>query len=177
MCFAPSIRTFFRYNTGNAARDLEYRFKLGETFTDTGFDGKQHKITITMDGDLLKEVHFNLERDVGGEDVFYYSVQNGSLFSVSCSSCTVLLPRLISARARAATSVVAAFSFSQRFCFLVAESLLFAPWLQRRIFCSEVGALSIRPPATRQKHASVLCFSFCSSRNARTLDPTESLCE
>ncbi|ETN72073.1 zona pellucida-like domain protein [Necator americanus] len=31
------------YDTGNAARDLQYRFKLGETFTDTGYDGKQHK--------------------------------------------------------------------------------------------------------------------------------------
>ncbi|EPB79371.1 hypothetical protein ANCCEY_01530 [Ancylostoma ceylanicum] len=69
------------YNTGNAARNLEYRFKLGETFTDTGYDGKQHKITISMEGDKLKEVHFNLERDVGGEDVFFYSIQNGNLIS------------------------------------------------------------------------------------------------
>ncbi|KAK6765825.1 hypothetical protein RB195_025629 [Necator americanus] len=69
------------YDTGNAARDLQYRFKLGETFTDTGYDGKQHKITISVDGDKLKEVHFNLERDVGGEDVFYYSIQNGNLIS------------------------------------------------------------------------------------------------
>ncbi|KAL6722567.1 hypothetical protein Aduo_017681 [Ancylostoma duodenale] len=69
------------YNTGNAARNLEYKFKLGETFTDTGYDGKQHKITITMEGDKLKEVHFNLERDTGGEDVFFYSIQNGNLIS------------------------------------------------------------------------------------------------
>ncbi|KIH60468.1 hypothetical protein ANCDUO_09284 [Ancylostoma duodenale] len=73
---------FSSYNTGNAARNLEYKFKLGETFTDTGYDGKQHKITITMEGDKLKEVHFNLERDTGGEDVFFYSIQNGNLISV-----------------------------------------------------------------------------------------------
>ncbi|KAK5978413.1 hypothetical protein GCK32_004197 [Trichostrongylus colubriformis] len=73
------------YKTGDPSRNLEYRFKLGETFTDTGYDGKRHKITISMEGDKLKEVHLNLERDVG-EDVIYYFFQNGVLIS-ECEAC------------------------------------------------------------------------------------------
>ncbi|WKY16780.1 hypothetical protein Q1695_001417 [Nippostrongylus brasiliensis] len=70
----------YTYVTGDPSRNLQYRFKLGETFTDTGYDGKQHKITITMDGEKLKEVHLNLERDVG-EDTFYFFFRNGTLIS------------------------------------------------------------------------------------------------
>ncbi|KAK6035067.1 hypothetical protein COOONC_27427 [Cooperia oncophora] len=82
LCFVQkSVTAFYSYTTGDPSRNLQYRFKLGETFTDTGYDGKQHKITITMDGDKLKEVHLNLERDVG-EDAFYFFFQNGVLVSV-----------------------------------------------------------------------------------------------
>ncbi|CAJ0609880.1 unnamed protein product [Cylicocyclus nassatus] len=69
------------YNTANAARSMEYHFKLGEEFTDTGFDGKQHKITITMEDGKLKESHTQLERDTGGPDIFYYTLQDGNLIS------------------------------------------------------------------------------------------------
>ncbi|KAJ1364145.1 Fatty acid-binding protein, intestinal [Parelaphostrongylus tenuis] len=68
------------YTTGDPANSLQYRFKLNEPFTDIGYDGKKHKITISMDGDRLKEVHENLERDIG-EDVFYFYIQNDKLIS------------------------------------------------------------------------------------------------
>ncbi|KJH41663.1 hypothetical protein DICVIV_12360 [Dictyocaulus viviparus] len=70
----------YTYTTGNRTKSLQYRFKLDEPFTDVGYDGKRHKITISVEGDKLKEVHLNLERDVG-EDIFYFYVQDNSLIS------------------------------------------------------------------------------------------------
>nr|CDJ85519.1 CBN-LBP-3 protein [Haemonchus contortus] len=70
----------YTYTTGDPSRNLQYRFNLGETFTATGYDGKQHKITISVEGDKLKEAHLNLERDIG-EDVFYYFFRDGILIS------------------------------------------------------------------------------------------------
>uniref|UniRef100_A0A1I7YNE7 FABP domain-containing protein n=1 Tax=Steinernema glaseri TaxID=37863 RepID=A0A1I7YNE7_9BILA len=63
----------------------EYEFTVGEPVTASGYDGKQHKICFSMNGDRFREQHEHLEGDRKGEtdDITEYFMQDGRLVAES----------------------------------------------------------------------------------------------
>ncbi|CAJ0951888.1 unnamed protein product, partial [Mesorhabditis belari] len=76
----------YHVKIGDPSKNLEYDFELDKTFKATGYDGKQHEITFSMEDGKLREKHLNLERKDSGEDVFFYDLRNNGVLYSECTT-------------------------------------------------------------------------------------------
>ncbi|MFH4980540.1 hypothetical protein AB6A40_007249 [Gnathostoma spinigerum] len=73
----------YKITLGTPRGRKEYTFKFDEPVTAEGYDGKQHKITFSIENGKLKEKHEHLEGDRKGEndDITLWQFDNGTLIS------------------------------------------------------------------------------------------------
>uniref|UniRef100_A0A5S6QVJ6 Cytosolic fatty-acid binding proteins domain-containing protein n=1 Tax=Trichuris muris TaxID=70415 RepID=A0A5S6QVJ6_TRIMR len=72
--------TFLYKDSGSTRTQVEWKFKIGEEFIASAYDGKDHKITFTFDpnGQKLIEKHVWLE-DSSQEQTYEHYLDNGQL--------------------------------------------------------------------------------------------------